>query len=191
MQSILATKCYLLKLNPICLRGLSKGGLAMRVHGKIGLTYHSGKMSKVCSERFHPEYCYSISITLLMTMESRAMKSELLCRHVITKWVAIHQRPENVKVRLLCHTFQHFCLHFVTRVWQFDLFFFLPKFGLKNQKHYCKFAQCKQRQKIIVGNQLVYSICLKRIPSLVTKCWCLCQSHKEVIESNVQVTLHI
>jgi hypothetical protein len=27
-----------------------------------------------------------------------------------------HQRPENVKVRLLCHTFQHFCLHFVTRV---------------------------------------------------------------------------
>jgi hypothetical protein len=27
-----------------------------------------------------------------------------------------HQRPENVKVRLLCHTLQHFCLHFVTRV---------------------------------------------------------------------------
>jgi hypothetical protein len=48
-----------------------------------------GKMSKVCSEWFHPEYCYSISITLLMTMESRAMKSELLCRHAITKWVAI------------------------------------------------------------------------------------------------------
>jgi hypothetical protein len=51
--------------------------------------YHSGKMSKVCSKWFHPEYCYSISITLLMTMESRAMKSELLCRHAITKWVAI------------------------------------------------------------------------------------------------------
>jgi hypothetical protein len=47
------------------------------------------KMSKVCSKRFHPEYCYSISITLLMTMESRAMKSELLCRHAITKWIAI------------------------------------------------------------------------------------------------------
>jgi hypothetical protein len=63
--------------------------IAMRVCGKIGLMYHSGEMSKVCSERFHPEYCYSISITLLMTMESRAMKSELWCRHVITKWVAI------------------------------------------------------------------------------------------------------
>jgi hypothetical protein len=28
----------------------------------------------------------------------------------------LHQRPENVEVRLLCHTLQHFCLHFVTRV---------------------------------------------------------------------------
>jgi hypothetical protein len=63
--------------------------ITMSVRGKIGLTYHLGKMSKVCSKRFHPEYCYSISITLLMTMESRAMKSELWCRHVITKWVAI------------------------------------------------------------------------------------------------------
>jgi 2-polyprenyl-6-methoxyphenol hydroxylase-like FAD-dependent oxidoreductase len=27
-----------------------------------------------------------------------------------------HQRPENVKVQLLCHTLQHFRLHFVTRV---------------------------------------------------------------------------
>jgi hypothetical protein len=63
--------------------------IAMRVHGKIGLTYHSGEMSKVCSEWFHPEYCYSISITLLMTMESREMKSEPWCRHVITKWGAI------------------------------------------------------------------------------------------------------
>jgi hypothetical protein len=59
------------------------------VHGKIGLTYHLGKMSKVCSEWFHPEYCCSISITLLMTMDSIAMKSELLCRHAITKWVGI------------------------------------------------------------------------------------------------------
>jgi hypothetical protein len=32
---------------------------------------------------------FYISITLLMTMESIAMKSELLCRHAITKWVAI------------------------------------------------------------------------------------------------------
>jgi hypothetical protein len=63
--------------------------IAMRVRGKIGLTYHLGKMSKVCSERFDPEYCCSISITLLMTMESIAMKSELLSRHAITKWVAI------------------------------------------------------------------------------------------------------
>jgi hypothetical protein len=63
--------------------------IAMRVHDKIGLMYHSGKMSKVCSEWFHPEFCYSKSITLLITMESRVMKSELLCRHVITKWVAI------------------------------------------------------------------------------------------------------
>jgi hypothetical protein len=106
-----------------------------------------------------------------------------------------HQRPENVKVQLLCHTLQHFCLHFVTPVWQFDIFFFSPKLGLKKQKHCCKFAQCRQRQKIIVRNQLVYSICLKHIPSLVTKCWCLCQSHKEVIESNMQdtfwITLHI
>jgi hypothetical protein len=31
---------------------------------------------------------FYISITLLMTMESIAMKSELLCRHAITKWVA-------------------------------------------------------------------------------------------------------
>jgi hypothetical protein len=50
-------------------------------------------------------------------------------------------------------------------------------------------------KKIIVRNQLMYSICLKCIPSLVTKCWCLCQSHEEVIESNVQdtfqITLHI
>jgi hypothetical protein len=29
--------------------------IAMRVHGKIELTYHSGKMSKVSSEWFHPE----------------------------------------------------------------------------------------------------------------------------------------
>jgi hypothetical protein len=65
--------------------------IEMRVHGKIGLLYHFGEMSKVCSEWFHPEYCCSISITLLMTMESIAMKSELLCRHVITKWVAIMQ----------------------------------------------------------------------------------------------------
>jgi hypothetical protein len=64
---------------------------AMRVHGKIGLMYHSGKMSKVCSELFHSEFCSSISITLLMTMETRAMKLELLCRHAITKWVAITQ----------------------------------------------------------------------------------------------------
>jgi hypothetical protein len=63
--------------------------IGMRVRGKIGLTYHLGKMSKVCSKWFHPEYCCSISITLLMTMESIAMKSELLCRHAITKWVAI------------------------------------------------------------------------------------------------------
>jgi hypothetical protein len=48
-------------------------------------------MSKVRSKWFHPEYCSSISITLLMTMETRAMKSELLCRHAITKWVAIVQ----------------------------------------------------------------------------------------------------
>ncbi len=58
-----------------------------KVRGKIGLMYHSGKMSKVCSKWFHPEYCCSISITLLMTMETRVMKSELL----ITKWVAITQ----------------------------------------------------------------------------------------------------
>jgi hypothetical protein len=102
-----------------------------------------------------------------------------------------HQRLENVKVRLLCHTLQHFCLHFVTHVWQFDIFFFSPKFTLKNQKHCCKFAQCRQSQNIIIGNQLMYSIYLKHIPSLVTKCWCLCQSHKEVIESNVQVTFQI
>jgi hypothetical protein len=63
--------------------------ITMMVRGKIGLTYHLGKMSKVCSKWFHPEYCCSISITLLMTMESIAMKSELLCRHVITKWVVI------------------------------------------------------------------------------------------------------
>jgi hypothetical protein len=63
--------------------------IAKRVRGKIGLTYHSGEMSNVCSKWFHPEYCYSISITLLMIMESRAVKSELLCRHAITKWVAI------------------------------------------------------------------------------------------------------
>jgi hypothetical protein len=62
-----------------------------RVRGKIGLTCHLGKMSKVCSKRFHPEYCSSIFITLLMTIETRAMKSELLCRHVITntKWAVI------------------------------------------------------------------------------------------------------
>jgi hypothetical protein len=65
--------------------------IAMRVDGKIGLMYHLVEMSKVCSKLFHPEYCYSISITLLMTMETRAMKSELLCRHTITKWVAITQ----------------------------------------------------------------------------------------------------
>jgi hypothetical protein len=65
--------------------------ITMRVHGKIGLMYHSGEMSKVCSEWFHPEHCSSISITLLMTMETRAMKSELLCRYAITKWVAIVQ----------------------------------------------------------------------------------------------------
>jgi hypothetical protein len=58
-------------------------------------------------------------------------------------------------------------------------FFFSPKLGLKNQKHCCKFAQFRQRQKIIVRNQLMYSICLKLIPSLVTKCWCLCQSQKK------------
>jgi hypothetical protein len=82
----------------------------------------------------------------------------------ISVWQPVsHQRPENVEVRLLCHTLQHFCLHFVTRVWQFDLFFFSPKLGLKNQKHYCKFAQCRHWQKIIVRNQLVCSICLKRI----------------------------
>jgi hypothetical protein len=63
--------------------------IAMRVRGKIGLTYHSGKMRKVCSKWFNPEYCSSISITLLMTMEIGVMKSELLCRHAITKWVAI------------------------------------------------------------------------------------------------------
>ncbi len=45
----------------------------------------------MCSEWFHPEYYSSISITLLMTMETRAMKSELLCRHAITKWVVIMQ----------------------------------------------------------------------------------------------------
>jgi hypothetical protein len=105
--------------------------------------------------------------------------------------VHLHQRPENVKVWLICYTLQHFCLHFVTRVGQFYIFFFSPKLGLKNQKHCCKFAKCRERQKIIVGNQLEYSICLKHIPSLVTKCWCLCQSHKEVIESNVQVTFLI
>jgi hypothetical protein len=63
--------------------------IRMRVHGKIGLTYHLGKMSKVCSKWFHPGYCCSLSITLLMTMESIVMKSELLCKHAITKWVAI------------------------------------------------------------------------------------------------------
>jgi hypothetical protein len=111
------------------------------------------------------------------------INSNLTVKHCLhANNVVSHQILENVKVGLLCHTLQHFCLHFVTRVWQFDIFFFSPKFGLKNQKHCCKFAQCRQRQKIIVGNQLVYSICLKCIPSLVTKCWCLCQSHKEVIE---------
>ena len=86
------------------------------------------------------------------------------------------------------------CNIFVFILWHvFDnsTFFLLAKTRLKNQKHCCKFAQCRQRQKNIVRNQLVYSICLKHIPSLVTKCWCLCQSHKEVIESNMQVTFRI
>jgi hypothetical protein len=90
------------------------------------------------------------------------------------------------------------CNIFVFILWHaFDnsTFFLLAKTWSQKQKHCCKFAQCRQRQKIIVRNQLVYSICLKRIPSLVTKCWCLCVSHKEVIESNVQdtfrITLHI
>jgi hypothetical protein len=43
--------------------------------------------------------------------------SQRHCTHV-----RMHQRLENVKVWLLCHTLQHFCLHFVTRVWQFNIF---------------------------------------------------------------------
>jgi hypothetical protein len=41
----------------------------------------------------------------------------------------------------LCNIFVFILWH----VWQFDIFFFSPKLGLKNQKHCCKFAQCRQR----------------------------------------------
>jgi hypothetical protein len=70
-------------------RDESQGGLnvliqtiAMRVRGKIGLTYHSGKMSKVCSKWFHPEYCYSISITFLGRLSGHICFHYLTIRHL-------------------------------------------------------------------------------------------------------------
>jgi hypothetical protein len=67
---------------------------------------HSGEMSTVCSKRFHPEYCSSISITLLMTMETRSMKSELLCRHAVTRVDRDHARQLRMEETHLCSCWQ-------------------------------------------------------------------------------------
>jgi hypothetical protein len=88
----------------------------------------------------------------------------------------------------LCNIFVFILWHVIDN----STFFLLAKTWSQKSKTLLQIClMYRQRQKIIVRNQLVYSICLKCIPSLVTKCWCLCQSHKEVIESNMQVTFWV